>query len=201
MEARKLDHRYTVEEYLAYDASIAGRAEYHDGYIVDMAGGSKPHSQIAFNIALAIQMALGTDECNAYIADVKLRAEKANCYFYPDLWMECGDDKSEESAPQEDRPCLIVEVPSESTFREDLVVKFFAYQQIPTLQDYILVDQNSPRVSHLHRNEAGDWIVKSYYGLGSKLDLISMRVSISLSQIYRLIRFQDGKKPLLPQQD
>lgn len=198
MEARKLNQRYTVEEYLAYDASLDGRAEYHDGYIVDMAGGTKAHSQIAFNIGLAIQLALGTDECNTYIADARVQAEKSNSYFYPDLWIECIEPEKEDSRSKPDKPCLIAEVLSESTLRDDLVIKFFAYQQIPTLRDYLLVDQYSPRVSVLNRNEDGDWVVKSYQGLDGQVELKSLGIKISMGKIYRLIDFPDGKTPLLP---
>ena len=45
-------------------------------------------------------------------------------------------------------PCLIVEVLSDSTSEYDRGEKFLLYQPIPTLRDYILIEQNKIAVDH-----------------------------------------------------
>ena len=54
-----------------------------------------------------------------------------------------------------ERPCLIVEVLSESTERIDRREKLLAYQKLPSLQAYLLVAQDARRVEIFRRST--DW--------------------------------------------
>ena len=64
-------------------------------------------------------------------------------FFYPDLSVVCGE--AEFADAQKDvilNPILIVEVSSESTAAYDRGKKFLSYQQIDSLQEYLLVSQD-----------------------------------------------------------
>lgn len=189
---------FTVEEYEAYEAGINGRAEYRDGIIVDMAGGSKSHGQIAANFIGELYSRLKGRPCIVYTADVKVQAEAARSYLYPDLSVAC--DETEVSRLQNQtlkQPLLIVEVLSEATALDDIGAKFFAYQQIQSLQDYVLVDQFSPVVYVNHRNVTGDWEGKIYVGLEMEVDLRSLGLKIPMADIYDKVAFPENKRPLI----
>jgi Uma2 family endonuclease len=189
---------YTVDEYFAYEASIEGKAEYRNGMIVDMAGGSNGHGQIAANFIGELYIALKGQNCIVYPSDVKVQAEHANSYLYPDVSVACGEDSEWRLANRGTKtPTLIVEVLSESTAIDDMGGKFFAYQQIESLVDYVLVDQYSPMVNVMHRNEEGDWKITSYSGLDAKIDLRGLNLKIAMADLYRNVAFPDNKKPLI----
>jgi Uma2 family endonuclease len=194
-----LKQRYfTVEEYEAYEASISGRAEYRDGIIVDMAGGSKMHGQIALNLGSELRIGLKGKPCIVYPSDVKVQAERAKSYFYPDLSVACEESEaSRMETPISRNPVLIVEVLSESTAIDDVGAKFFAYQQIESLKDYIVVDQYSPLVNVMHRNEDGEWKITSTSGLNDSIEIKSLGLRILMSEIYDKVAFPENKRPLI----
>jgi Uma2 family endonuclease len=94
-------------------------------------------------------------------------------------------------------PIMIVEVLSESTATDDLGAKFFAYQQIQSLIDYILVDQYSPVVNVMHRGEEGDWNVTTILGLEGLVEIRSLGLKIAMADLYNNVAFPPNKKPLI----
>ncbi|MEY3443752.1 MAG: hypothetical protein RLZZ519_2033 [Bacteroidota bacterium] len=186
------------EDYFAYEKSIDGRAEYFDGMIFDMAGGSKGHGQIPLNMAAELVYALKGKPCIVYNGDVKVKLATEHAYFYPDLSVVCGEsDESRIKNEIIENPILIVEVLSESTAIKDIGVKFFKYQQIPSLVEYVLVDQFSAMINVLNRNDSGGWNVKSYGGMEASIFLESLGLSISLASIYDKVAFPSHKSPLI----
>ncbi len=188
----------TPEEYLRYEKSIEGRAEYHDGMIFDRTGGTKGHGQIPLNLATELIVALRGKSCNVYNGDVKVQLTTEDAYLYPDLSVVCGE--SEESRIENEmvqKPIIIVEVLSESTAIRDFGVKFFKYQQIPSLMEYVLVDQFSPMINILRRIETGGWSVTSYRGLEASIQLESLGIAVSLAAIYDKVAFPGHKLPLI----
>lgn len=71
------------------------------------------------------------------MSDIKVKID--DCYFYPDVLVDCSD-LADDSVFTE-TPTIIVEVLSKSTRHIDRVIKREKYLQIPTLQEYILIEQ------------------------------------------------------------
>jgi Uma2 family endonuclease len=57
----------------------------------------------------------------------------------------------------EDAPCLVVEVASPSTAVIDRREKLVAYKRIPTLEAYVIVEQDERRVQRHWRDDQGVW--------------------------------------------
>lgn len=57
------------------------------------------------------------------------------------------------------------------------------YQSLPSLQEYVLVTQDTPRVEVLARTEAG-WERRLYEPLDATLTLSSIGLDLPLSEIY-----------------
>jgi Uma2 family endonuclease len=55
---------------------------------------------------------------------------------------------------------LIVEVLSPPTEEVDRGKKWFHYQQIPALGEYVMVSQHAARIEHYRRLESGAWEYK-----------------------------------------
>jgi hypothetical protein len=58
MTAPSYRHRYTYEEYLAYEDGANTKHEFLDGVIFGIAGGSPEHGAIAMNMAGALVLQL-----------------------------------------------------------------------------------------------------------------------------------------------
>jgi Uma2 family endonuclease len=188
----------TPEAYFEYERSIEGRAEYFDGMIFDMAGGTKGHGQIPLNLATELTIGLRGKPCIIYNSDVKIQLKTEHAYLYPDLSVVCGE--SEESRIENEiiqDPILIVEVLSESTAIRDIGVKFFKYQQIENLIEYVLVDQFYPIINVLQKSEGGGWTVRSSVGMESEIRLESLGLTIPLALIYDKVAFPKHKSPLI----
>lgn len=162
----------TPEEYLALERKAEFKSEYIDGVIYALAGGAKRHSLLATSIIISLVGQLRDRPCTVYNSDLKVTTPKLQRYFYPDVSVVCGatgvlDD-------QEDvilNPILIVEVLSESTAAYDRGKKFLSYQQIDSLQEYILVSQDEVLVEGHARQGNDTWLYTKVTGMEGSLTL------------------------------
>jgi Uma2 family endonuclease len=86
-------------------------------------------------------------------------------------------------------PRLIVEILSDSTEAYDRGAKFLAYQSIDTFQEYLLVAQDRPYVTHYVRQPDGGWLRSDIEGLERVINLASISCAIPLRVIYSSIEF------------
>jgi Uma2 family endonuclease len=85
-------------------------------------------------------------------------------------------------------PVLIVEVISKSTRRMDEQTKRLAYTQIPSLQEYILIEQDFVQIEVIRR-QAG-WLPQHYF-LGESIALTSIGLTVSVEDIYARVHNED----------
>ena len=83
---------------------------------------------------------------------VRLRVASDDAFYYPDLMLAC--DPEDRATYYRTRPCLIVEVLSDTTQRIDRREKLLAYTSIDSLQEYLLLSQNGVEAT-LHRRVDG----------------------------------------------
>lgn len=148
----------TAAEFLAWDATQTVKREFVRGEVFAMAGGEDRNATVAGNIYVALRQHLRGSSCRAYGSDVKLRVEAADCFFYPDVMVTCS------AADLQDRlikrePSLVVEVLSPSTAAYDRGDKFASYRQLPSLQEYLLVDVDSRRCDLFRKRDDGLWVL------------------------------------------
>ncbi len=136
----------TVEEYLEAENDGEHRHEYVYGEIYAMAGASVHHNLITGNI-FALFKSAKPSNCRAYVSDMKVRVEE-EIFYYPDVIVTCQDIADNY---YENNPCVIVEVISKSTARNDLLEKRLAYIKMESLQLYLLVDSRKRWVKGFKR--------------------------------------------------
>jgi Uma2 family endonuclease len=152
-------HRYTYEEYLAYERDAATKHEYFDGEIYVMAGGSPRHSALAARFTIAIGPHLPSG-CEVFQSDLKVRVLATGRVAYPDVSLICGPLDRDPQDPRREtvtNPTLLMEVLSRSTEEIDRISKRHDYQLIPTLREYVLVSQDQPRIEIYRRQSSGEW--------------------------------------------
>ena len=177
----------SAAEYLDWEPTQEERYEYWDGEVVAMSGGSRNHNRISGNCFKLLDDALINRNCEVYIADVKVQVEPGRKYFYPDVVVTC--DKSDDDAQIVQFPCLIIEVLSPSTEAIDRGAKFARYRQFQSLQEYVLVQVDRPKVEVFRRNENNQWVL-SEYDLDDRLLLESIGVEIAIADLYRQVQFE-----------
>ena len=166
----------SIEEYLAGEQISEIRHEYIDGQVYAMGGASDRHGLIVNALAFALTPAARQHRCQLFSSDMKLRLTIADkiVFYYPDLLLAC--DLADREPYFRSRPCLIVEVLSESTERIDRREKLLAYQTLPSLREYLLVAQDGRRVEVYRRSR--DWLPE-YYDQGAlRLDCLDCELEV-----------------------
>ncbi len=191
------NRRFTVEEYLAYERASEARHEYLDGEIFEMAGESDAHGDISTNVIIALGPQLRLVGCRIRTKDTKVRSgfspikRKKGLFSYPDIVVICDDPQyMDEHRDILLNPKIIFEVLSESTAAFDRVEKFARYRKwLPSLTDYVLIEQSQPTVDHYRRLDAEKWEFRSLSGLDQILDLASVNCRLPFADIFYGIEF------------
>lgn len=151
----------TAADYLAWEAAQPGRHEFLAGEVWAMAGAEDRHVTLALNVALALKTHLRGTPCRTYISDMKLHAESADSYFYPDVFVTCSAaDRHRPLTKRE--PTLVVEILSDGTAAYDRGAKFAHYRQMPTLQELALIDPDTRRADVYRRGADGLWVLHPF---------------------------------------
>ena len=165
------------QEYLDGERLSEFKHEYIDGYVYAMAGASANHNRITSAVTRLLGNHLANTPCEVFAADMKIKA--GNNYFYPDLIVDCqkpgGDAYFTES------PLLVVEVLSKSTRKIDHTLKRLAYQTLPTLQEYVLIEQDFVDVEVCRRSNY--WRSEHYF-LGDEIYLAAIELRMAVETLY-----------------
>ena len=191
MGLAKLKEYISVEEYLEGEKVSEIKHEYISGLVypmyseVGMAGTSDRHNQIAGRIYARLLDKTEDSGCQPFIESMKLQID-AETFYYPDVLVAC--DNPNRYFRRE--PTLIVEVLSPSTERIDKNVKLFVYQQIASLQEYLIVAQDQMRVELHQRHENGGWTKKVFTKADEAMTLKSVDLVLTVKEIYRGVNFE-----------
>lgn len=177
---------YTPEEYLDRERGAEYKSEYFAGEIVAMAGAKRTHCLISGSITASLGTQLRQAPCEVYAGDMKVQADKARQFSYPDVVVVCGEPQFRDD--QDDvlqNPVIIVEVLSPSTEAYDRGEKFLRYRQLDSLQEYLLVTQNEQRVEQFTKQSDGSWrMTETTEG---SLTLESVGCTLSFDDIYNKV--------------
>jgi Uma2 family endonuclease len=174
-------HYYTPDEYFDFIRANEGRYEYRDGEIVLMGGGSKSHAQIMIN--LTDSLALQLKGCRMIPADIPIKTSHKP-FRYADLSVACKPEIEEiKGIGVLTNPVLIVEILSPSSMRADNKQKRKEYTAIPSMQDYLIIDQSICGV--VRYSKQGELWARSYYvDLAATIELAAIGCRLPLSDIY-----------------
>ena len=131
----------TPAQYLEMERASEYKNEYYDGYVQAMSGASLKHNIIASNIAAKVDHFLNGKNCRMLQSDMRVCTPSSDSYMYPDALIICGKPEIEDDKFDTlKNPSVIFEIISSSTALYDKGRKFFFYQQIPSLLEYIMID-------------------------------------------------------------
>jgi Uma2 family endonuclease len=186
MGLQKLKTKTTVEDYLETEKISPVRREFVEGEIYAKAGTSDSHARMSRNLLVALSIHLQDSDCEPFSSDIKVRVTK-NVYYYPDVLVSC--EENPENPYFRNAPILIIEVTSPSTETIDRREKLLFYQQISSVQEYVIVSQEKVAVEVHRRQPDGRWITYYFDRDDTEVELQSVGLTIALAEIYRRVRF------------
>lgn len=147
------------EDYLIRDRANAYKSEYCLGHMYAMAGASNRHNIINSNISGVLFSELRQNGCRAVSSDQRIYANRTPFFAYPDTVVTCDEAQflPDQTKDTLTNPVLIFEVLSDPTREYDLGLKFAMYNTIPSLREFVAVEQNSIQVHHWELI-AGEWV-------------------------------------------
>jgi len=166
----------SVNEYLVGEKYSDTKHEYINGSVYAMEGGSRNHNILTFNLTTMIGLHLKSP-CQGYGSDMKIRVK--DIFYYPDLSISCQEEATDDY--YNEHLVLIIEVLSPSTERIDKYEKFLVYQQIDTLQEYVLVHQDIMEIWIFRRTN--QWGKEVYNN--DVIELKSITLTLAIDNIYR----------------
>lgn len=182
----------TADDYLTGEAVSPTRHEYVAGEIFAMAGATEEHATIAGNLFALLRAQVRGGPCRVYIADMKLRVEAADAFFYPDVFVTCDPRDAGEPLAKRN-PSLICEVLSESTEAYDRGDKFAAYRTLDSLSEYLLIDSRR-RAVEVFRRQPDGWLLAPVAPDG-QLELASIDFRCMVDALYEDVVFPAPANP------
>lgn len=190
MSAQRIESFVSPEEYLALERAADFKSEYFAGEIVAMAGASYRHETIAVNITREMSNSLRRKPCQPKGNNLRVRVRNAN-YLYPDLTVVCGAPRFADGEYVDTilNPTVVVEILSPSTASDDLGLKRRLYQQIESLEHYVVIHQDCARVETYTRQGDVDWLLHTEEGQGGTISLPAVGAEIALADLYEGVEF------------
>lgn len=156
MSIASIINRMSPDDYLDLERDAEQRHDYLDGEVVAMAGGSRAHNLLATRVARLLGNHLEGSQCRVYQSDMKVRVERANRFYYPDVMVCCDPLGPDADDYYETAPKLLIEVLSPKTAANDDGEKRVNYQTLDALNEYLLL---APETSDavLYRRNGAFW--------------------------------------------
>jgi Uma2 family endonuclease len=182
------------EDYLTMEEVSPVRHEYFDGEILQMAGASEKHNNIAGNIYGELYNQLKKRPCKVYQNDMRLYIEKEGIYTYPDVMVVCGKPEIKKYKNLDNilNPVLIVEVLSPSTADYDKGAKFEQYRTIESFKEYLLVSQDAKQITRYTKQSDGSWNLMDFIGDTTEIQLSSIECVLTSEDIYDKVDFEES---------
>jgi Uma2 family endonuclease len=170
----------TFQAFLELEKTSQVRHEFVDGNLFVMAGGTDRHNFIALLLSSKLLPVTLEHNYRPYINDVLVQTPTGHGY-YPDVFVTRDSPTDEPRVKR--HPIIIVEVLSDSTEAIDRGEKWQHYQQIPTLNQYVLISQHEPRAEIFLRQADGLWLYEQIARDG-KLIFSSLNFELELNTLF-----------------
>lgn len=190
IEAHHHDDDVNEYDYLVKEQQNKTKSEYDNGYLYAMAGASENHNLIAKNTSYELESSLRKKKlaCDVLASDMKVKiTAQGTRFFYPDIAVFCDKHESDNEYYKHS-PIIIIEILSKSTRKRDKTDKKIAYFNIPSLQEYVLIEQDYCEIEVFRKNE--NWR-STVYLLGGSIPFSSLDIHLSVEDVYYHVTNQD----------
>jgi Uma2 family endonuclease len=157
-----------------------------DGVLVKgMVGARVEHHIIISNIDYALHDRFKRNgiPCRVFRESFFLKKRENDLAALPDVMVRCG--KIEPGATSIEDPIVLFEVVSPGSEGKDRLIKRIAYQKLPSLKHYVLVERDRPFIDHYIRTPEGWRGEVPLETLDAVLRLDAIEFEMPVAEIYR----------------
>jgi len=182
----------TPFEFIAWEDAQATKHEFDGDIIRAMTGGTAAHAGIQRNIIIALGNRLRGRTCQVYGSEFKIIV--AGAVRYPDAFVVCSTHSPR--ATVADDPVVVFEILSASSVRVDRVEKLREYQLTPSIQRYVMFEQDIAMATVFSR-QGSEWVGRVRYE-DDVLDMPEIDISVPMSEFYLDIDLATAPKSKSP---
>ena len=180
----------TPADYLSMERKSQHKHEYWQGEVFAMSGASWNHNVIARNLNTIVLPFLKGKPCSMFGSDLRIHIPENTLYTYPDFSIICGvPETTDEEQDTVIKPAAIIEILSPTTKSYDRGDKFNLYRQIPTLQEYILIDSETVSVEHFIKTNVHEWVLTEWKDITQSFTIKTVGMPVALQELYLDIKF------------
>ncbi len=183
-----LDKKFTIDEYLEKERLSDSRSEFIAGEVYPLTGASFIHNLIVSNLSHLLTQLLD-ESYYVMTTDLKLWIPAKQAFVYPDVMVISGEPEFQ--ADNQDiltNPICVIEVLSESTKNYYRGEKFEMYRSVPSIQEYILVDQERIHIEQFIRKERFNWELMEYTAVENTFQSNSLKMNLKIPSIYNRVK-------------
>ena len=180
----QLQHKpMTPAEFLAWEAKQELKWEFDGFQPVAMTGVTDAHAAIQSNLLTALNVRLRGRRC--YSRGSEIKVEIGPKYRYPGAFVSCT--RVAPNATIAADPVVIFEILSESTAKTDRTTKLIEYQSLPSVQRYVLLEQDQALVTVITRGDT-EWTIKML-DANEILSMPEIDVEVPMAELYEGLEF------------
>jgi Uma2 family endonuclease len=175
----------SLEDFLAWEERQELRYEFDGWQPVAMTGGTLAHELIGGTLRALLRDRLRGKPCRSVGPTLKI--EVMGRIRYPDVFVYCTPVPRGATVIHD--PVVVFEVLSPGTSRTDRIEKLREYRATPSIQRYVILEQDSIAAMVFTRSGA-DWAVQELTA-GETLDMPEIEVTLLLEDIYADVTLPD----------
>jgi Uma2 family endonuclease len=173
----------TREAFLEWEETQELRYEFDGFRPVAMTGGTDAHEAIGGTLRALLRERLHGRDCR--VRGPTLKIEVAGRIRYPDAFVYCSPPSPRNTVIHD--PVVVFEVLSASTSRTDRIEKLAEYQATPSIQRYVILEQDSIGATVFSRL-GPNWVARPLKS-GDRLIMPEIGAEIDLDEIYQDVAF------------
>ena len=175
----------TLDAFLAWEDRQEMRYEFDGVSTIAMVGGTQEHHLIQANLTSALHARLRGKPCRVFGDSMKI--EVAGRIRYPDAFVVCKTyPRGTKVIPD---PVIVFEIISPSTADTDRIIKCQEYRDTPSIQRYIMLEQDFAGAFVLHRS-AAHWTATAVPADGV-ISLPEIDVELPVAELYEGVDLPD----------
>lgn len=177
----------TLAEFLAWEERQDTRYEFDGLQPVAMTGGTYRHDRIIFSLHRALDRALSGKPCRPSGPNMKILTPGERSR-YPDALVTCTP--IDPRATVAENPVVVFEVVSAGSTRDDRIIKLREYQATPSIQRYVIMEQDSVAATVIERSGTA-WVIHALTE-GDVLRMPEIGIELAVAELYESVTMSEG---------
>lgn len=173
------------EDYLRLEREAEYKHEYYQGEIRAIEKGDINHTRLRFNLLHLLFAQLHGKPCRPTFTE-RVYIENKSSFLYANVSVACGKPKFLQHWPPDTllNPTLLLDVVGTPSIKMDWGSRFEIYRQLPSLNQYLVLDAQQLRAELYSRDAQGNWLLSDARSPSDVLNLSSIDCQVPLAELY-----------------